>query len=111
MNNFLEISSNFLIIFCVLLLWFNVMVDLLGEMGTYIFLSICSVGIFFSFPLYLFEYFLLGSEFRHSIAGYIFMFFSAFYLFVIYGAFFFQRPIKKNLSLFDKLAKKYNLDS
>jgi hypothetical protein len=111
MNNFLEISSNFLIISCVLLLWFNIMVDLIGEMGTYISLSISTIGIFFSFPLYFIEYFITGSEFRYSVAGYIFMFFSAFYLFVIYGAFFFQHTIKKNVSLLDKLAKKYDWSS
>ena len=111
MNNLLEISSNFLIISCMFLLWFNVMVDLIGENGAYILLSISTIGIFFSFPLYLLEYFLTGAEFRYSIAGYIFMFFSEFYLFVIYGAFFFQHTMKKNISLLDKVAKKYDLSS
>lgn len=107
MNSVLEISSNILFLFCLFLLWFNVMVDFLGEMGTYISLSIASIGIFFSFPLYLIEYFLTGLEFRYSISGIIFMFFSAFYIFVILGAFFFQHIIRKNVSFFDKIAEKY----
>lgn len=111
MNELLEISSNFLILSCVLLLWYNVMIDLLGEMGTYVFLTIANLGIFFSFPLYLVEYMITGIGFRYSVAGYIFMFFSSLYLLVIFGAFFFQHAIKKNSSLFDKLAKKYRWNS
>lgn len=111
MSELLEISSNILLVVCLLFLWFNVMIDLLGEMGTNLFLTIASLGIFFSFPLYLLEYIFTGDEFRYSTAGYMFMFFSAVYLLVIYGAFFFQRYMKNNSSLLDRLAKKYGWNS
>ena len=103
----LKISSDFLFFLLIIYTWVVFIVKVLGENGVMFFLSILTLIIFSSFPLYLLEYILTLTEFEGSVSGTIFLVSSCSYIVLIIGAFLFHKMFKKDHSLFDSILQRY----